>query len=73
VKRLLDKKKAREVKRSLDEAMCEAGVKLTSGHAKDDVDQLRESLKNMKIRESEVKKRRRKEFGFLDRSWSLFD
>jgi type II secretory pathway component PulM len=48
------KKNARDVERTLDEAMAEAGVRLTVEHAKDDIDQLRQNVKNMRIREDEV-------------------
>jgi hypothetical protein len=48
------KEKARAIERTLDEAMAEAGVRLTVEHGKDDIDQLRQNVKNMRIREDEV-------------------
>jgi hypothetical protein len=50
------KKTPRDVQRTLDEAMGEASVHLTAEHAKDDIEQLRQSIKDMKIREVEVRK-----------------
>jgi hypothetical protein len=50
----LSKKKTRDVERTLEETMAEAGVKLTGEHAKDDIEQLRLSIKNMKVRDDEV-------------------
>ncbi len=55
--RTLKKKNTRDVQRTLDEAMGEAGVKLTVEHGKDDIEQLRLSIKNMKVRETEVNHR----------------
>jgi hypothetical protein len=50
----LNKKAARDVQRTLEEAMGEAGVKLTAEHGKDDINQLRQNIKDMRVRESEV-------------------